>query len=104
MDDELRGKLKYIWFNSLLENWDAILGQAEQENFSHRQLLCHIVMSWDQPIENAVRQMEVNVNALFYAIHAVLPEMMERNDGHIVNVSSGTAVSSFLRSSLRLPA
>jgi all-trans-retinol dehydrogenase (NAD+) len=48
-------------------------------------------MFWDQPIENATRQMEVNVNALFYAIHAVLPEMMERNAGHIVNVSSGAA-------------
>jgi DNA replication protein DnaC len=43
MDDELRGKLKYLRFNSLLEDWDAILGHAEQENFSHRQLLCHIV-------------------------------------------------------------
>ncbi|MBU2510669.1 SDR family NAD(P)-dependent oxidoreductase [bacterium] len=51
-------------------------------------------MFWEQPVENAIRQMEVNVNALFYSIHEFLPEMMERDSGHIVNVSSGVAFSS----------
>ncbi|MCU0598187.1 MAG: SDR family NAD(P)-dependent oxidoreductase [Desulfobacterales bacterium] len=51
-------------------------------------------MFWEQPVENAVKQMDVNVNALFYAIHEFLPEMMQRNSGHIVNVSSGVAVTS----------
>ncbi len=45
----------------------------------------------DRPVEDAVRQMDVNVNSLFYTIHAVLPEMLERDSGHIVNVSSGVA-------------
>ncbi len=48
----------------------------------------------DQPVENAVRQMDVNVNALFYTIREFLPEMIERNSGHIVNVSSATSISS----------
>ena len=51
-------------------------------------------MFWEQPVENAVKQMDVNVNALFYSIHEFLPEMMDRNSGHIVNVSSGVAISS----------
>ncbi len=51
-------------------------------------------MFWEQPVENAVRQMEVNVNALFYSIHEFLPQMMERNAGHIVNISSGVAMTS----------
>jgi len=51
-------------------------------------------MFWEQPVENAVKQMDVNVNALFYAIHEFLPEMMQRNSGHIVNVSSGVAMTS----------
>ncbi len=49
---------------------------------------------WEQPLENATRHMEVNVNALFYSIHEVLPEMLKRNSGHIVNVSSGIAFAS----------
>lgn len=51
-------------------------------------------MFWEQPVENAVMQMDVNVNALFYSIYEFLPEMLERNAGHIVNVSSGVAMTS----------
>ena len=51
-------------------------------------------MFWEQPVENAVKQMDVNVNALFYSIYEFLPEMMKRNAGHIVNVSSGVAITS----------
>lgn len=51
-------------------------------------------MFWEQPVENAVRQMDVNVNALFYSIHEFLPDMLQRNSGHIVNVSSGVAITS----------
>ena len=49
---------------------------------------------WEQPLENATKHMEVNVNALFYSIHEVLPKMLARNSGHIVNVSSGIAFAS----------
>ena len=51
-------------------------------------------MFWDRPVEDAVKQMDVNVNALFDSSHEFLPEMMERNSGHIVNVSSGVAMTS----------
>lgn len=51
-------------------------------------------MFWEQPVEDASRQIEVNVNALIYAIHEFLPDMLERNSGHIVNVSSGVAICS----------
>jgi len=49
---------------------------------------------WERPVEDAIKQIDVNVNALFYAIHALLPDMLKRNSGHIVNVSSGVAISS----------
>lgn len=51
-------------------------------------------MFWKQPVEAATRQIEVNVNAQIYAIHEFLPEMLNRNSGHIVNVSSGVAICS----------
>ena len=49
---------------------------------------------WEQPLEPSIKQLEVNVNALMYSIHDFLPEMLERNSGHVVNVSSGVAISS----------
>lgn len=49
---------------------------------------------FESPLKDAVRQMDVNVNSLFYTIHAVLPAMMKRNKGHIVNVSSGVGIIS----------
>lgn len=51
-------------------------------------------MFWEQPVENAVKIMDVNVNALFYTIHEFLPDMLQRDSGHIVNVSSGVAIAS----------
>lgn len=51
-------------------------------------------MFWERPVEDSIKQIDVNVNALFYTIHAFLPEMLERDSGHIVNVSSGVAISS----------
>ena len=51
-------------------------------------------MFWDRPVEDAIKQIDVNVNALFYAIHEFLPDMLDRNSGHIVNVSSGLAMTS----------
>lgn len=51
-------------------------------------------MLWEQSAANSIKQIEVNVNALFYTIHEFLPEMLNRNSGHIVNVSSGVAFAS----------
>ena len=48
----------------------------------------------ERPVDDAVKQMEINVNALFYAIHEILPGMLQRDEGHIVNVSSGVAIAS----------
>lgn len=48
----------------------------------------------EQPVGDAVKHMDVNVNAMFYTIHAILPGMMKRNSGHIVNVASGVAIVS----------
>ena len=42
----------------------------------------------DHPIEDWEKTIDVNLNALLYTIYAVLPEMYERDDGHIVNISS----------------
>lgn len=43
---------------------------------------------WERPVEEALLQFDVNVNAPLYTMHAVLPEMIARNGGHVVNISS----------------
>jgi all-trans-retinol dehydrogenase (NAD+) len=49
----------------------------------------------DMSIEDIVKQNEVNVNALYYTMKAVLPDMMDRNSGWIVNISSAASIFSF---------
>jgi all-trans-retinol dehydrogenase (NAD+) len=43
------------------------------------------------PLEHTVRQMEVNVLAPFYSTYALLPDMLARDCGHVVNVASGAS-------------
>jgi all-trans-retinol dehydrogenase (NAD+) len=45
------------------------------------------------PVEDSVKQIDINVNSMLYTIHALLPGMMERNSGHIVNIASGVAIA-----------
>ncbi len=42
----------------------------------------------DQPIEDAIKVTDVNLNAIYYTTYAFLPEILKRNSGHIVNISS----------------
>ncbi|AEJ44212.1 3-ketoacyl-ACP reductase [Alicyclobacillus acidocaldarius] len=42
----------------------------------------------DMPVEEWERIIRVNLLGTYYATRAVLPHMMERNRGHIVNISS----------------
>ncbi len=42
----------------------------------------------DRPVEDWEKTVSVNLNALVYTCHAFLPEMLDRNSGHIVNISS----------------
>ncbi len=46
----------------------------------------------DQPIEDAIKVTDVNLNALYYTTYAFLPEMLDRNLGHIVNISSSAGL------------
>ncbi|KAF0141235.1 MAG: short-chain dehydrogenase/reductase SDR [Stygiobacter sp.] len=46
----------------------------------------------DQHVENWERTIDVNLNAVIFATHAVLPQMYERNSGHIVNISSAAGI------------
>ncbi|MDP2038948.1 MAG: SDR family NAD(P)-dependent oxidoreductase, partial [Ignavibacteria bacterium] len=46
----------------------------------------------DHPVESWERTIDVNLNALIYSIYAVLPQMYERNSGHIVNISSAAGI------------
>lgn len=45
----------------------------------------HSVEEWERTIQ-------VNITALIFTIHAVLPNMYERNFGHIVNISSAAGL------------
>lgn len=48
-----------------------------------------------QPIENIYSMLEVNVNSLIHLTHAILPGMLQRGRGKIINHSSVTAVMNF---------
>jgi len=54
----------------------------------------------EQPIEAMLKQNDVNINALLYTMKAVIPEMVERNSGWIVNVSSAASIFSFPKLSI----
>jgi len=41
-----------------------------------------------QPIENLEQMVDTNIKGLMYCTHALLPGMIERNSGHIVNIGS----------------
>lgn len=44
--------------------------------------------TWEYPLEEWQRVVSVNLLGVFYCCHAVLPHMLERNYGRIVNVAS----------------
>jgi all-trans-retinol dehydrogenase (NAD+) len=56
------------------------------------------------PIEDHVKTMEVNIISYFYVTKAFMQEMVDKNDGHIVNVASaagllgGASISSYCAS------
>lgn len=39
-------------------------------------------------IDEWIRMVDVNIKGVLHAIHAVLPQMLEQNSGHIINISS----------------
>jgi len=43
------------------------------------------------PLDYSVRQIEVNVLALYYSTYALLPDMLSRDCGHVVNVASAAS-------------
>lgn len=46
----------------------------------------------NQPDEVWEKTIQVNLTAMLYTIRAVLPEMYERNSGHIINISSASGL------------
>jgi len=46
----------------------------------------------DQPPEEWIKTLEVNIHGLIYTIYQFLPRMYQRNEGHIVNISSAAGL------------
>lgn len=46
----------------------------------------------DSTLEDWERMWSVNVKGVIHGIHAVYPHMIERGEGHIVNISSGAGI------------
>ncbi|MBP6565222.1 MAG: SDR family oxidoreductase, partial [Burkholderiales bacterium] len=44
--------------------------------------------TWEFPIDDWKRVFDINVNGLFYCNRAIVPEMMKRDYGRIVNIAS----------------
>lgn len=61
---------------------------------------------WERPFEDFWRAMEVNLRGALLCAHAVLPGMVARKQGRIINVTTGTApfpyLSSYLASKMAL--
>jgi len=43
---------------------------------------------WDYPVEDWLQVQDINVNGVFYGARAVVPHMIERNYGRIINTAS----------------
>jgi all-trans-retinol dehydrogenase (NAD+) len=46
----------------------------------------------EQPVRQWSRTVDINLQAIIYSVHAFLPHMQERGEGHIVNVSSAAGL------------
>jgi all-trans-retinol dehydrogenase (NAD+) len=46
----------------------------------------------DTPDERIIRTMNINALSLFWTVKAFLPSMLERNSGHLVNISSAAGL------------
>lgn len=46
----------------------------------------------DQPLELRIKETYVNLISMYYTTYAFLPGMLERNKGHVVNISSGAGL------------
>ena len=46
------------------------------------------VKSWEYPLDEWLRVVDIDLNGVFYCCRALLPHMLERNYGRIVNVAS----------------
>lgn len=46
----------------------------------------------DRSVDEWERTIDVNLTSLIYTIHAILPQMYERNSGHMVNISSAAGL------------
>jgi all-trans-retinol dehydrogenase (NAD+) len=46
----------------------------------------------DHPVEDWERETNVNLTSMYYTIHALMPGMLRRNLGHIINISSAAGV------------
>ncbi len=46
----------------------------------------------DVPLEEWERETAVNLHAIYYTTHAILPGMNQRSEGHIVNISSAAGL------------
>jgi len=51
----------------------------------------------DTPVENWEKVINLNVYGVFYCTQAVLPHMLQRKSGKIINISSGAGVSGMPR-------
>jgi NAD(P)-dependent dehydrogenase (short-subunit alcohol dehydrogenase family) len=89
---------------SLLDvsNWDMVHWTAQQIEaalgpidilINNAGVLGPLGKLWETDPEQAGRQIDINLSGAYYCLRAVLPDMVKRGRGVIVNVSSGAATT-----------
>ena len=81
-------------------SWDAFVTAVERELGPVEILVSNAgVMGVGRfaadPVEVALRQVEINLKGVMLGVHRVLPGMLERRSGHLVNVASAAGKTAY---------
>ena len=82
------------------ESVDRFVEQAEErlgpiDVFVNNAGIMQLGAFLDETDATAQRQIDINVNGVMYGMKAVLPRMLQRNRGHVVNIASSAGKAGF---------
>ncbi len=88
---------KSLFFEVDVARWDQVRAMADEvlKDFHRVDILINnagivgpVVPVWEYPVEDWDRVMEVNMKGIFLGCKAIIPSMLKRKSGRIVNIAS----------------